>query len=63
MTCCRTVDEVIAAAIEDSKDDPPISQETADLLAAIKARHGLGRPAAAARLASEEKRREASEAA
>lgn len=37
MTACRTVEEVRAAALADSRDDPPLTQEQADLIAAILA--------------------------
>jgi hypothetical protein len=37
MTVCRTLDEVLAAADADSKSDPPLSQDQADLIAAILA--------------------------
>jgi hypothetical protein len=39
VTTCRTLDQVDAAAIADSKNDPPLSQDQADLLAAILAAH------------------------
>lgn len=35
MTACRTLAEVRAAALRDALDDPPMTQETADLVAAI----------------------------
>lgn len=34
---CRTLDEVIAAARQDALADPPLSQELADKVAAIRA--------------------------
>jgi hypothetical protein len=37
VTTCRTLDEVYAAAKADAHDDPPLSQEVADLVAAILA--------------------------
>jgi hypothetical protein len=37
MTLCRTLDEVLAAADADSRDDPPLSQDQADLIAALLA--------------------------
>lgn len=43
MTYCRTVPEVLAAADHDAQADPPLSQEQADLTAAL-----LTRPAASA---------------
>jgi hypothetical protein len=39
MTVCRTIDEVRAAADADSRDDPALSQEQADFIAAILAPH------------------------
>ena len=39
MTTCRTLADVLAAAEADSKDDPPLSQDTADLVAALLAPH------------------------
>jgi hypothetical protein len=39
MTVCRTLDEVLAAADADSASDPPLSQDQADLIAAILAPH------------------------
>ena len=39
MTCCRTVEEVRAAAALDAQGDPPLDQNTADLIAAIVAPH------------------------
>ena len=41
MTWCRTVDEVRAAALEDSKNDPPLNQAQADYLAAVLAANPL----------------------
>jgi hypothetical protein len=35
MTTCRTLEEVLAAADRDSQADPPLSQETVDLVAAL----------------------------
>jgi hypothetical protein len=37
MTFCRTVADVLAAADRDSQGDPPLSQEQADLTAALLA--------------------------
>jgi hypothetical protein len=37
MTTCRTLDEVYAAARANAANDPPLSQDTADLIAAILA--------------------------
>ena len=37
MTTCRTVAEVIAAAGDDARDDPPLSQDLADYVAAVRA--------------------------
>jgi len=37
MTVCRTIAEVFAAADADSRDDPPLSQDQADLVAALLA--------------------------
>ena len=34
---CRTLDEVRAAALADAQDDPPLTQDQADLVAAILA--------------------------
>jgi hypothetical protein len=39
MTTCRTLDEVIAAAKADAADDQPLTQEQADLAAALLAPH------------------------
>ncbi len=39
MTTCRTLDEVLAAADAASRDDPPLSQDQADLVAALLAAH------------------------
>jgi hypothetical protein len=39
MTVCRTIAEVLAAADADSRDDPPLSQDQADLVAALLAPH------------------------
>lgn len=36
---CRTLAEVLAAADADSAGDPPLSQDQADLVAAILAPH------------------------
>jgi hypothetical protein len=36
---CRTLAEVLAAADRDSLDDPPLSQEQADYVAALLAPH------------------------
>lgn len=36
---CRTLAEVIAAADADSKNDPPLSQDQADYVAAVLAPH------------------------
>ena len=46
MTTCRTLDEVRAAATKAAAGDPPLSQDQADLLAAILAAHP--QPAASA---------------
>lgn len=46
MTVCRTVDEVRAAALRDAKDDEPLTQDQADLVAAIRQPHQDGRTAA-----------------
>lgn len=35
MTACRTIAEVLAAADADSEGEPPLSQGTADQVAAI----------------------------
>ena len=35
MTVCRDLDEVRAAALADARDDEPMDQDTADLVAAI----------------------------
>jgi hypothetical protein len=37
MTICRTLADVQAAADADSRDDPPLSQEQTDLIAALLA--------------------------
>ena len=47
MTACRTVAEVRAAAMADAKDDPPLSQGTADLAAALLTPHRAGKDTAA----------------
>lgn len=39
MTVCRTLDEVKAAGRADGAADPPLSQDTADLVAALLAPH------------------------
>lgn len=39
MTDCRTLADVLAAADADSKDDPPLSQDQADLVTALLAPH------------------------
>jgi hypothetical protein len=39
VTACRTLAEVLAAADADSRDDPPLSQGQADLVAALLAAH------------------------
>jgi hypothetical protein len=39
MTVCRTLAEVLAAADRDAAKDPPLSQETADLIAALLTPH------------------------
>jgi hypothetical protein len=46
MTVCRTLDEVRAAALADAASDPPLTQDAADLVAAILAPHQDGRDAA-----------------
>ena len=40
MVWCRTIEEVIAAADAESRNDPPLSQATADKVAAILAAAG-----------------------
>lgn len=42
MTTCRTIAEVIAAGLADGANDPPLTQDQADLIAVILA--GTGRP-------------------
>ena len=37
MATCRTVADVIAAALKDSHGDPPLSQDQADYVAAVLA--------------------------
>jgi hypothetical protein len=37
MTCCRTVEEIRAAARADAQADPPLTQAEADLIAAVLA--------------------------
>jgi len=44
---CRTLDEVRAAALDDAQGDPPLTQDQADLVAAIAAPHLAGKDAAA----------------
>ena len=39
MTTCRTVEDVRAAALNDAKDDEPLTQDQADLVAAIRQPH------------------------
>jgi hypothetical protein len=39
VTTCRTLDEVIAAAKADAADAEPLSQDQADLVAALLAPH------------------------
>jgi hypothetical protein len=46
VTTCRTAEEVRAAALADAQADPPLTQDTADLAAAILAPHMDGRDAA-----------------
>lgn len=46
MTYCADLDAVLAAADADSLDDPPLSQDTADLVAALLAPHRDDRSAA-----------------
>ena len=46
MTACMTVDQVIAAALRDSKNDPPLNQEQTDLAAALLAPHITAKKAA-----------------
>jgi hypothetical protein len=36
---CRTLADVLTAADDDSHTDPPLTQDTADLIAAILAPH------------------------
>jgi hypothetical protein len=43
---CHTLDDVLAAADRDSQSDPPLSQDTADHVAAILAPHRTGQDAA-----------------
>jgi hypothetical protein len=45
MTVCRTIAEVLAAADADSRDDPPLSQDQADLVAPCSRRTGTCSPA------------------
>jgi len=47
MTICRSAEEVRAAALDDARDDAPLTQDQADLVAAIVAPHITGRGAAA----------------
>jgi hypothetical protein len=42
MVTCRTMEEVLAAADADSEDEPPMSRETADRVAAIFWAAGYG---------------------
>jgi hypothetical protein len=37
VTACRTPADALAAGLADGKDDPPLSQDKADLVAAILA--------------------------
>jgi hypothetical protein len=39
VTACQSLDDVLAAADADSAGDPPLSQDTADLVAALLAPH------------------------
>lgn len=39
MTDCRSLDAVLAAADADSRDDPPLTQDAADHVAALLAPH------------------------
>jgi hypothetical protein len=39
VTLCRTLADVEAAALADAKDEPPLTQDQADLIAAILAPH------------------------
>ena len=39
MTTCRSLADVLAAADADSAGDPPLSQDTADLVTALLAPH------------------------
>ena len=39
MTICRSAEEVRAAALADAKDDPPLTQDQADHVAAILQPH------------------------
>lgn len=48
MTTCRTLDEVLAAAGADSIGEPPLTQDQADLIAAILAPHQRAAQAKAA---------------
>ena len=43
---CRTVAEVIAAAGDDARTDPPLSQDLADYVAAVFASRQLAKAAA-----------------
>jgi hypothetical protein len=47
MTLCRSAEEVRAAALADAKDDEPLTQDQADLVAAIRAPHIASKGAAA----------------
>jgi hypothetical protein len=47
VTACRTLDEVRAAARDDAKADAPLTQDQADLIAAIRAPHLTSKGAAA----------------
>lgn len=47
MTTCRTVEEARAAGRADGANDPPLSQELADYVAAVLAAHKPAQPQAA----------------
>jgi hypothetical protein len=43
---CRSAGEVRAAAAADAQDDPPLDQDTADLVAAVRTPYQDGKTAA-----------------
>lgn len=47
MTACRSLDDVLAAADQDSASDPPLDQDKADQVAALLAPHQDGKADAA----------------